>query len=340
MLRKIHKINKAGDIKDLKLVTEDLPELNDREVTVEVYSIGLNFADIFALTGLYSATPKGSFTPGLEFSGIIRSIGKNVTQHSIGTKVMGVTRFGAYSDFINIDERNVYKVPDSWTFSEGAGFITQALTAYYALSYLGGVKKNQTVLIHSAAGGVGILANRIAKKLGVYTIGSVGDKEKIPFLISEGYDDSIVRSNNFYQDLKNLLNGRELNLVLECIGGQIFKDSYRLLSSGGRLITYGSANFTPQNTHPNWISTLNKYLTRPKIDPLTMTSENKSVMGFNLIWMWDKIDELSSLLKDILLLDIKPQYIGKEFPFENAKEALYFFKSGKSIGKVILKVRN
>ncbi len=340
MLRKVHKINKAGDINNLKLVTEELSFPKDNEVTVEINSIGLNFADIFALTGLYSATPKGSFIPGLEFSGTVHSIGKNVVQFTAGQKVMGVTRFGAYSDFINIDQRYIYILPETWSFSEGAGFITQALTAYYALSYLGSLKKNQTVLIHSAAGGVGILANRIAKKLGAYTIGSIGDTNKIPILKSEGYDAYIVRSNNFYNDLFNALQGRELNLVLECIGGQIFKDSYKLLSSGGRLITYGSANFTPENSHPNWINVVRNYLFRPKLDPLSMTSENKSVMAFNLIWMWDKIEELSSLLKEVLALELKPQLIGREFPFEDAKGALNYFKSGKSIGKVILKVRS
>ena len=340
MLRKVHKINKAGDINNLKLVTEELPFPKDNEVTIEINSIGLNFADIFALTGLYSATPKGSFIPGLEFSGTVYSIGKNVVHFTAGEKVMGVTRFGAYSDFINIDQRYIYTLPETWSFSEGAGFIAQALTAYYALSYLGGLKKNQTVLIHSAAGGVGILANRIAKKLGAYTIGSIGDTNKIPILKSEGYDAYIVRSNNFYNDLFNALQGRELNLVLECIGGQIFKESYKSLSSGGRLITYGSANFTPENSRPNWINVIQNYLFRPRLDPLSMTSENKSVMAFNLIWMWDKIEELSSLLKEILALELKPQLIGREFPFEDAKGALNYFKSGKSIGKVILKVRS
>ncbi|NBU96904.1 MAG: alcohol dehydrogenase [Spirochaetia bacterium] len=339
MLRKVHKINKAGDIRNLKLVTDELAFPSDNEVTIEIYSIGLNFADVFALTGLYSATPKGSFIPGLEFSGKVHSLGKNVTKYSIGEKVMGVTRFGAYSDYINIDQRYIYTMPKSWNFSEGAGFIAQALTAYYALSSLGALKKNQTVLIHSAAGGVGILANRIAKKLGAYTIGSVGDTNKISILKSEGYDGYIVRSNNFYKDLQSSLQGRDLNLVLECIGGQIFKDSYKLLASGGRLITYGSANFTPEKSHPNWINVIQNYLLRPKLDPLSMTSQNKSVMGFNLIWMWDKIEELSGLLKEVLALELKPQLIGNEFPFEDAKGALNYFKSGKSIGKVILKVR-
>ncbi len=339
MLRRIHKISKAGNIKDLKLVSEELSDPSGTELTIEVHAIGLNFADIFALTGLYSATPKGSFIPGLEFSGVVKKLGPSVTRFRIGDQIMGVTKFGAYSDYLNIDEKSIHQLPKKWSFSEGAGFIAQALTAYYALCSLGNIKKDQTVLIHSAAGGVGIFANRIAKSIGAYTIGTIGDTSKLSFLKEEGYDDFIVRSDRFYTDLETAIKGRELSLVLECIGGKIFEDSYKLLSSGGRIITYGSANFTPQGSSPDWINTILNYLNRPKIDPLSMTTENKSVMAFNLIWMWDKLDELSNYLKEVLAMDLKPQFIGREFPFEDAQEALSYFRSGKSIGKIILKVK-
>lgn len=340
MQRKVHRISKAGDIQNLKLITEDLPDPLSNEVTIEVHAIGLNFADIFALTGLYSATPKGSFIPGLEFAGVVIQKGSSVAQYQIGDKIMGVTRFGAYSNYINLSEKTIFPLPNGWNFSEGAGFIAQALTAYYALHSLGNLQKNQTILIHSAAGGVGVLANRIAKKKGAYTIGTVGDFAKIPFLKEEGYDDFIVRSDHFYKDLQNALRDRELSLVLECIGGKIFEDSYQLLGAGGRIITYGSANFTPEGTSPNWIHTVFQYLFRPKLDPLHMTTENKSVMAFNLIWMWEKLEELSNLLVEVLSLGMKPQYIGREFPFESAKDALSFFRSGKSIGKIVLIVKH
>ena len=339
MQRRVHRIQKAGNIDHLKLIAEDFDEPSSEEVTIEVHSIGLNFADIFALTGLYSATPKGSFIPGLEFSGLIVKKGKNVSHFLEGDKIMGVTRFGAYANYLNINKNYIYPLPKDWSFSEGSAFIAQALTAYYALYTLGGLKNNSTVLIHSAAGGVGILANRIAKKLNSYTIGTVSDSNKLSLLRSEGYNDFIIRSDDFYEKLKAALNGRELNLVLECIGGKIFDDSYKLLSSGGRIVTYGSANFTPRGTSPDWINVAWNYIFRPKIDPLAMTSENKSVMAFNLIWMWEKIEELSNLLKEVLSLNLKAQLIGREYPFEEAINALYFFKSGKSTGKIILKVR-
>jgi len=169
---------KAGSIKNLRLTEGETPPPAPGEVTVSVKAIGLNFADIFAIQGLYSATPKGNFIPGLEYSGVIENIGDNVEGFSKGDKIMGVTLFGAYSTRLNIDHRYVSPLPDQWDFEAGASFLVQALTAYYALVNLGNLQNGNTVLIHSAAGGVGIWANRIAKKIGAYTIGSVGSKSK------------------------------------------------------------------------------------------------------------------------------------------------------------------
>lgn len=336
MNRLVHRTQKAGSLDDLKLVSEDLPDPKDDEVTIEVKAVGLNFADVFALVGLYSATPKGSFIPGLEFSGNVLKLGKNANRFKVGDRVMGVTRFGGYATYINISSAYVYHLPTTWSYSDGAGFIAQSLTAYYALLPLGNVQEGNTVLIHSAAGGVGIYANRIAKKYKAYTIGSIGSPEKIPTLKQEGYDDFIIRDKNFYKNLQEKLSGRNLNLVLECIGGKIFEESFKSLAPAGRIVVYGAANFAPISNSPNLLRLAYQYLTRPKIDPLSMISSNKSLLAFNLIWLWDKIDELSVMLEKILEMQLPPPLIGKTFPFANARDALHYFKSGKSIGKVIL----
>lgn len=337
MKRLVYRTKKAGSLNDLKLLSEDLPDPGDDEVTIEVKSIGLNFADVFALVGLYSATPKGSFIPGLEYAGIVMQLGKNVKNFKAGDQIMGVTRFGGYASHLNINASYIHKLPKNWTFEQGAGFIAQALTAYYALFPLGNLQKGQTVLIHSAAGGVGIFANRIAKKFNAYTIGSIGDPSKISTLKEEGYDDYIVRDADFGKNLEDKLKARKLHLVLECIGGKIFQASFDSLAPTGRIVVYGAAHFTPASNSPNFLKLAYQYLTRPKIDPLSMVSSNKSVLAFNLIWLWDKMDELSEMLEKVLDLELPPPLIGKTFPFSEALEALHFFQSGKSIGKVILR---
>ena len=220
--RQVYRMPKAGSINDLKLQTEILQEPQADEVCVQVKAIGLNFADIFAMQGLYKATPPGSFIPGLEFSGEIVAVGNAVPEWKQGDKVMGATKFGGYVSHINIHHRYIVPLPADWSFEQGAGFLVQGLTAYYALTALGDLQKGMTVLIHSAAGGVGILANRICKKFEAYTIGTVGNSKKVEFLLKqESYDDVIVRDDDFYQKLRNTLGERRINLIMKCIGAKI-----------------------------------------------------------------------------------------------------------------------
>ncbi len=337
MTRKVYRlIPKAGNIDNLKLKEEELPAPGENEVQIKVKSIGLNFADIFAILGLYSATPEGSFVPGLEYAGDVIAIGKNVEGISEGDRVMGVTRFGGYTDHLNIDHNYVTPLPAGWTYDEGAAFPVQALTAYYALIPLADIKPEQTVLIHSAAGGVGLQANRIAKKFNAYTIGTVGSDKKIELLKSEGYDDWIVRSDNFREDLKEKLGDRELNIVLDCIGGQIFKDGFRLLAPEGRMIVYGSAHFASTGKKPNYFKLIWKYLKRPKIDPMRLTNWNKSVMGFNLIYLYDRKGKLAQYIHHLQELNIDKPFIGHTFEFDELLEAIRLFQTGKTTGKIVV----
>lgn len=335
--RQVYRMPRAGSINYLKLQTEALPPPAPHEVCVQVKAIGLNFADIFAMQGLYSATPSGSFIPGLEFSGEVIAVGEQATAWQVGDRVMGVTRFGGYVSHICIDQRYVIKLPDDWSFEEGAGYLVQGLTAYYALRQLGDLQPGQTVLIHSAAGGVGILANRICKTFGAYTIGTVGNPGKADFLLnSEGYDEVIVRDDNFTRQLQNALHGKPLNLIMECIGGDILKQGWDLLAPMGRMVVYGNASFTTHSAKPNYPKLIWRFLRRPKIDPLRLPTENKSLMGFNLIYLYEQTDMMHRLLGELQDLDLKPQYIGQVFPFSDMHQAIRLFQQGKTIGKVVL----
>lgn len=337
MKRKVYRINKAGSIKNLKLFEETLPDPSNDELTIEVKAIGLNFADLFSIQGLYSATPKSSFIPGLEYSGIVVNKGKNVTEYNIGDKIMGAIRFGSYTTHLNIDKKYILPLPADYSFEEGSAMVVQPLTAYYSLFELGNLKPNHTVLIHSAAGGVGIYANRIAKQFGAYTIGTIGSESKRKVLINEGYDEVIVRNENFDRQLKITLGERKLNLVLESIGGKIFEASFKSLAPSGRIIIYGSANFMSRNSRPNYLNVIYKYLTRPKVDPLSLSDKNRSVMGFNLIYLWDHPEELREMLIKIIDMKLEKPHIGEVFSFDNLINALKYFQTGKSIGKVVVK---
>ena len=338
MERKSYLISKAGSLKNLKLISEELGKPLDDEVCVKIKAIGLNFADVFTILGLYKAAPKKNFIPGLEFSGVVIDKGKKVKDFELNERVMGVVRFGAFTNYLNIDYRYLQRIPDSWTYEEAAAFIVQSLTAFYAIVYLGEIKENQTVLIHSAAGGVGIFVNRIAKKYSAFTIGTVGSSSKKELLKEEGYDRIIVRDKNFKNQLKKNLDGRPLDLVMEAVGGKVQKIGFNMLAPTGRMVVYGLSNYASHSSRPNYIKLFFQYIARHKVDALTLVESNKSILGFNLIWLYDRVDMLKHFLQEINKLNLGKPYVGHIFEFGSLIEAIKLFQSGKTKGKVVVKV--
>ncbi len=339
MERLCYRLRKAGSLNNLKLVKEELDPPGDYEVCVEIKAIGLNFANLFTIKGLYRAAPSRDFIPGLEFSGYIRARGVYVSNFQINDPVIGVIKFGSFATHLNLDERYLIRLPEDWSFKQGAGFIVQALTAYYALVHLGNISANQTVLIHSAAGGVGIYAERIAKKFFAFTIRTVGDTSKIDLLKSEGYDEIIVRGKKFKAELKKKLNGRELDLVLDAVGGRIQLASFELLKTTGKMVAYGLSSYSSRGNRPNYFKLLFHYLNRPVYDTLTLIKSNKSITGFNLIWLYDRVELLSDMLTKIEEMNLDKPYIGSVYNFGELITALKAFQSGKTKGKVIVKIK-
>ena len=201
--RQVWRTPKAGALSHLRLESCALNELSANKVRIEVKAVGLNFADIFALTGLYSATPDGAFIPGLEFSGVVTEVGLGCYQYRVGDRVMGVSRFGGYASVIDSEEDYLLYLPDGWPFSQGAAYIVQTLTAWYALNELGNLKPKQKVLIHSAAGGVGLQAMKLVRALGAHPVGTVSDDIKARFLNNLGFDRVLLRQPKFARQLED-----------------------------------------------------------------------------------------------------------------------------------------
>jgi NADPH:quinone reductase-like Zn-dependent oxidoreductase len=333
-MRKFYHVRKTGSLKNIRQHATPILENEPGKVLVQVKAIGLNYADLFAIMGLYSATPKGTFIPGLEFCGVV--LASDTERFAQGDPVIGVTRFGGYTTHIVADPHYLTPLPAGWSFEQGAAFPVQTLTAYYALKTLGDIRHGQSILIHSAAGGVGLQANSIAKKFDAYTIGVVGTASKLDTLKNAGYDKGIVRGHAFRRELVAALDGRELNLVLEATGGKYFRYSYDALAAMGRVVAYGSADFTPSSHRPNYITLAWKYLMRPRVDPLSMIPANKSVMGFNLIWLYERHEIMARLLNEISLLTLPPPMVGHTFAFDDLPEAISLFHGGGTTGKVVV----
>ncbi|MFM7401985.1 MAG: zinc-binding dehydrogenase [Bacteroidota bacterium] len=328
----------AGNLANMRAVEFELPVPKSDEVSIAVKAIGLNFADVFAIWGLYGATPEGSFTPGLEYAGVVERVGSDVSHLKPGDRVMGVTRFGAYTTHLNIDARYAIPLPQDWNFEQGAAYLVQTLTAYYGMVHLGAMQKNQAVLIHSAAGGVGLQAVQIARAYNCYTIGTVGSESKVEFALGKGYDKVIVRGKNFKDDLKAALEGKPLELVMDSVGGDYFTIPFRMLAPMGRVIVFGSARYAAPGDKPNKWHMLKLWLRRPKIDPQILPEKNKGVLGFNLIWLYERAWLMHQLLKELEALNLEAPHVGHIFPFEKLPDSVRLFQTGKTVGKVVVTV--
>ncbi|MCE9599143.1 MAG: zinc-binding dehydrogenase [Spirochaetia bacterium] len=337
----------AGSLDRLEIRTETLPPLIAGQARVRVRAIGLNFADVFACLGLYSATPQGDFIPGLEFAGEIEAIhettgGGKKSGLKKGDRVMGLIRFGAYATHLNADVRYLYTIPKEWSFEEGAAFLAQGLTAQYAIAHLGHVQRGETVLVQSAAGGVGLLSLFILKSIGARVIAVVGNSEKAQYL-SDTFKipptDIVIRNPRTFARAIRSSAPDGVDVVLDAVYGKYFKPQYNLLRAGGRYVLFGAADLMPSGTSVNYAALGIKYFSRPRLDPLTMISDNKSLLAFNLIWLWDRIAFLRSMFDDMMKLPWKgqPPAVGRVFSFEETREAMRFFQSGKSTGKVVIK---
>jgi NADPH:quinone reductase-like Zn-dependent oxidoreductase len=346
--REVWLVRRAGSLDRVVRHTESLPNPGPDEVRVAIEAIGLNFADLFACLGLYSATPAGAFVPGLECAGVVEATGPGEPRRRgivPGDRIIGLTRFGAYATAINLDVRYLWPLPPAWSFAEGAAFPVQALTAWYGLIELGALAPGDALLVHSAAGGVGLNALRIAEATGARVIATVGRPAKRDFLVEHcGLAPAhvIVRDRRgFGTQLDHALAALDvdgLDVVLDAIAGPFFRPAYERLRPEGRLVLYGAADLMPRRARPDYLRLALKYLGRPRLDPLRMIAENKSVMAFNLIWLWDRVDRLTRAQEGVSRLTRRPPFVGQRFRFAEAPAALRYLQSGESIGKVVLEV--
>jgi alcohol dehydrogenase len=345
--REAWRMSRAGSLERMALVTEPLADPAPGEARVRVCAVGLNFADLFACLGLYSATPKGAFVPGLEFAGVVDALGPAAAGSTFqpGDRVFGLTRFGGYATALNIDVRYLRPSPNGWDFVEAAAFPVQGLTAWYALVELGGLKRGAVVLLHSAAGGVGMNALQILIAHDAQVVATVGNRAKRDLLIERfdlAPDQIIVRDRcNFGRQFDAALTALGLDgldLVLDALAGPYFRPAYDRLRPAGRIVVYGAADLMPKGRRPDYVRLALRYLRRPRLDPLRMVSENKSVMAFNLIWFWEQVDRLPRAYDELSRFVRKPPLIGRRFSFADAPAALRYLQSGESVGKVVLEV--
>lgn len=342
------RIDRAGSLDRLRLVEEPLEPPGPGEVRVAIRAVGLNFADAFACLGLYSATPRGSFVPGLEAAGTVDAVGAPLPGRplpAIGDRVIVLTRFGGYATAVNVDSRYLTPIPAGWSFEAGAAFPVQALTAWYGLVRLGAVGAGSTVLVQSAAGGVGLQALAVLRRLGAQPVAVVGSQAKIDYLAAQhglAAEQLLLREPRGYPAALDAAlrarGARGFDVVFDAVLGRWFRPAFARLAPEGRYVLYGAADFMPSGMRRGWTRLAWRWLRRPRLDPLEMISQNRALLAFNLIWLWESVERVPAAYAELAALELPAPHIGACYPFAAAREALLELKAGQTVGKSVLLV--
>src|SRR5580692_1767061 len=230
----------------------DPPPPGPGEVQVKMTARGVQYVDVLMLAGKYQFRPEPPFIPGNEAAGEVVAIGDGVTRFKIGDRIMNRMRLGAFGTLANSREIDCDPVPAAMSLEEAAVFRGAYHTAYHALIQRGRLQAGEWVLIHGAAGGIGIAAIQVAKLFGAKVIATASTEEKRRACLEEGADHAIDYQGGFLDSVKDLTDGRGVDIAYDPIGAQVTDDSLRCLAWCGRLLILGFLGGGPTNIRSNY----------------------------------------------------------------------------------------
>jgi NADPH:quinone reductase-like Zn-dependent oxidoreductase len=319
------------------------PPVGPGEVRIAVKAAGINFADTMARVGLYPDAPKPPCVLGYEVAGEVETVGEGVSEFQVGDRVVGGTRFGGQAELVTVPEVQAFALPAGLSFEQGAAIPVNYGTAYAALILMGSLRKGDRVLIHSAAGGVGVSATQIARNAGAEIFGTASPS-KHEAIRAQGVDHAIdYRSQDFEAETMRITNDEGVDLVIDALGPTSFRKDYRLLRSGGRMVMYGLSEGTTDGKR-NIAAMLKSLVSMPSATmpwwkSLLIMNENKGVFGLNMLKWWDAEGSLDRVLdpltEDLEAGKLEP-VVAEAFPFERAGDAHKFIAERRNVGKVVL----
>jgi NADPH:quinone reductase len=312
----------VGGPEVMQLVDIPKPELRPRMVRVRNHAIGINFADNFFRQGTYQIKPKLPDTPGMESAGVIDEVGPEVQGLKPGMRVAGIG-LKAYAEYSLVYANQIIPLPDSVSFAEGAAFPIQTMTAWFMIHTCHHMTPGQTVIVHSAAGGVGIVAMQIAKAAGARVIGTVSSNSKIEIAKQYGADEVInYETHDFAKEVMKITAGKGADLNLDAVGKPTFEKGISCMAPFGHIILYGRAGGPPE-----------------KLDVFRLFQNAVKVSGFVLLTassqhhlMREGTEACFNLMREGKL----KMLVGKTYPLEQAAEAHRFMESRQSVGKLVL----
>lgn len=334
-------IHSPGGYEKLCLEEHESPELKPGHVKVKIQSSGINYADITIRWGLYESAKQyigWPITPGFEYAGVV--LESDDPKFKAGDEVFGISLFGAYASEIVVPVHQLYHRPKSLSVDEAAGFPAVFMTAYHALFQNIVIRPGMKVLIHSAAGGVGSSLVQLAKIAGLHVVGVVGRCEKVQLVRSLGADHVIDKSKEDLWQKAKEYSPEGYDVILDANGVETLGASYKHLRPTGKLVCYGFHTMMPKTGgRINWLKLAWNFIRTPRFNPLDMTTTNKSVVTFNLSFLFDRTDLLGEAMNAMLpWLEEGKIKVAKvtAYPASEVGRAHADLESGKTVGKLVL----
>ena len=320
------------------LVVRDAPDppVTAGAVRIRVSAAGINFSDVMARQGLYPDAPKPPCVIGYEVAGIVDAVANGVLTSRVGDRVVATPRFGGQSELVVVPAANVFPLPEDWSFEEGAAFPVVYLTAHHMLVRVAAAQQGETVLVHAAAGGVGLAVAELARIFGIRVLG-LASPGKHDVLRTYGVEPIDGRDPRWPAAVRRLAPDG-VDVVLDAVGGNSWRQGYALLAPVGRLVCFGASEISV-GTRRNLFALAWKALRWPRFAPLTLMNRNRTVAGVNLLNLWtaDRIlrPQIEALLGYARSGRIRPR-VGRVFPLAEAPAAHRYIHERRNVGKVVL----
>ena len=318
------RIHETGGPEVLKWEEVEVGDPGPGQVRIRQEAAGLNFIDVYHRTGLYAQ--EMPFTPGVEGAGIVEAVGANVINVKQGDRVAYAGPIGGYAEERLIEADRLVKLPDSISCEQAAGMMLQGMTAQMLLRSVYTVKDGDTILVHAAAGGVGLIMCQWASALGATVIGTVSTEEKAELARANGCAHPILyTSQDFVAEVSRIMNGEKLPVVYDSVGRDTFMKSLDCLRPRGLMVSFGNASGAPDPMPPNVLAQKGSlYLTRPTL--------------YNYIATRPELEQSAGELFDVVSSGKVKVEIKQRFPLKNAAEAQRQLEARKTTGSTILTI--
>jgi NADPH2:quinone reductase len=317
------RVNQQGGPEVCQLQEVALPDPRPGQARVRLKAAGLNFIDIYYRRG--EIPTNLPYTPGFEGAGVVDAVGEGVTEVKIGDRVAYTGVPGAYAEASLVPAEKLIPLPEEFTFEQGAAFPLQGMTAHYLLYEYRLVQPGVVVLIHAAAGGMGLLLVQWAKYLGARVIGTVSTEEKAQAARDAGADETILyTTQDFVAETKRLTDSRGADLIIDGVGKTTFTGNLQAAALRGNIVIYGAASGPADPVAPNSLQMRSLTISGGFLPNYTRTREELLYRAEAVIaavrdgWLKLRIDHV--------------------LPLAEAAEAQRLLESRQSIGKIVLRM--